>query len=88
MPKQGWEKRDQWLRDHLGQDEWESAQRSITNAHYTDPPTVMAMWDMVKRMGFGGGRVLEPSMGIGDFFGMMPADIKSRSQLAGSSWTA
>ncbi len=83
MPKQGWEKRDQWLRDHLGQDEWESAQRSITNAHYTDPPTVMAMWDMVKRMGFGGGRVLEPSMGIGNFFGMMPADIKGRSQLAG-----
>lgn len=83
MPKQGWEKRDQWLREHLGQDEWESAQRSITNAHYTDPPTVMAMWDMVKRMGFGGGRVLEPSMGIGNFFGMMPADIKGRSQLAG-----
>ncbi|KZK31995.1 hypothetical protein A4F85_04570 [Delftia sp. GW456-R20] len=83
MPKAGWEKRDQWLRDHLGQDEWESAQRSITNAHYTDPPTVMAMWDMVKRMGFSGGRVLEPSMGIGNFFGMMPADIKGRSHLAG-----
>lgn len=83
MPKAGWEKRDQWLRDHLGKDEWESAQRSITNAHYTDPPTVMAMWDMAKRMGFTGGRVLEPSMGIGNFFGMMPADIKGRSQLAG-----
>lgn len=83
MPKQGWEERDSWLRDHLGQDEWESAQRSIINAHYTDPPTVMAMWDMVKRMGFAGGRVLEPSMGIGNFFGMMPADLKTRSQLAG-----
>ncbi|WP_280192153.1 PLxRFG domain-containing protein [Delftia sp. PS-11] len=83
MPKPGWEARDRWLRDHLGQDEWQSAQRSITNAHYTDPPTVMAMWDMVQRMGFSGGRVLEPSMGIGNFFGMMPADIKGRSQLAG-----
>lgn len=83
MPKQGWEERDRWLRDHLGQDEWESAQRSITNAHYTDPPTVMAMWDMAKRMGFTGGRVLEPSMGIGNFFGMMPLELKNRSQLAG-----
>lgn len=83
MPKSGWEARDTWLRDHLGEDEWKSAQRSITNAHYTDPPTVIAMWDMVKRMGFSGGRVLEPSMGIGNFFGMMPAEVKSRSQLAG-----
>ena len=83
MPKEGWGQRDAWLREHLGADEWKSAQRSITNAHYTDPPTVMAMWDMVKRMGFPGGRVLEPSMGIGNFFGMMPADLKARSQLAG-----
>ena len=83
MPKPGWEARDRWLRDQLGEDEWKSAQRSITNAHYTDPPTVMAMWGMVKRMGFSGGRVLEPSMGIGNFFGMMPQEVKSRSQLAG-----
>ncbi len=82
-PKANWEKRDSWLREHLGQKEWESAQRSITNAHYTDPPTVMAMWSMLARMGFDGGRVLEPSIGIGNFFGMMPPEIKSRSQLAG-----
>ena len=66
-PKQGWEARDKWLRDNLGQQEWESLQRSITNAHYTDPPTVTAMWDMVRRMGFTGGRVLEPSMGPSGF---------------------
>ena len=83
MAKDGWQARDTWLRDHLDKDEWESAQRSITNAHYTDPPTVMSMWAMMKRMGFTGGRVLEPSMGIGNFFGMMPADIAGRSQLAG-----
>lgn len=83
QPKAGWEQRDQWLRDHLGQSEWEGMQRSITNAHYTDPPTVLAMWDMVRRMGFTGGRVLEPSMGIGNFYGMMPLDLKERSQLAG-----
>lgn len=83
MPKDNWKDRDRWLRDHMGRDEWESAQRSITNAHYTDPPTVMAMWVMMQRMGFQGGRVLEPSMGIGNFFGMMPADIASRTTLAG-----
>lgn len=83
MPKESWQARDGWLRDHMGREEWESAQRSITNAHYTDPPTVMAMWAMMQRMGFEGGRVLEPSMGIGNFFGMMPAAIAARSQLAG-----
>ncbi|MED5545710.1 MAG: PLxRFG domain-containing protein [Pseudomonadota bacterium] len=83
MHKDGWDARGQWLRDHMGKETWESAQRSITNAHYTDPPTVMAMWEMLKRMGFKGGRVLEPSMGIGNFFGMMPADVAARSQLAG-----
>lgn len=83
MPKDNWKDRDRWLRDHMGREEWESAQRSITNAHYTDPPTVMAMWAMMQRMGFQGGRVLEPSMGIGNFFGMMPADIASRTTLAG-----
>jgi N12 class adenine-specific DNA methylase len=82
-PKQGWEDRDAWLRNNLGQAEWEGMQRSIINAHYTDPPTVMAMWDMVKRMGFTGGRVLEPAIGIGNFYGMMPPDLASRSQRAG-----
>jgi N12 class adenine-specific DNA methylase len=83
MPKEGWEERDRWLRDHLGQAEWESAQRSITNAHYTDPQTVKAMWDVARRLGFQGGRVLEPSMGIGNFFMMMPQDMAARSQLSG-----
>jgi N12 class adenine-specific DNA methylase/GGDEF domain-containing protein len=82
-PKDGWEARDTWLRDSLGQSEWESAQRSILNAHYTDPPTVLAMWSMIARMGFTGGKVLEPAMGIGNFFGMMPLDLKTRSQLTG-----
>ncbi|MBF0255550.1 MAG: hypothetical protein HQL47_03635, partial [Gammaproteobacteria bacterium] len=82
-PKPGWEERSAWLMDSLGEQEWKSAQRSITNAHYTDPPTVLAMWSMLERMGFSGGRVLEPSMGIGNFFGMMPSAIERRSQLTG-----
>jgi N12 class adenine-specific DNA methylase len=79
----GWKSENEWLRQHLGKDEWEDAQRSIINAHYTDPPTVRAMWGMVERLGFKGGRVLEPSMGIGNFFGMMPAQLAANSQLTG-----
>ena len=82
-PKEGWESQDQWLREHLGKDEWQSAQRSIINAHYTDPPTVAAMWEMVERLGFKGGRVLEPAMGIGNFFGLMPDHLSAKSELTG-----
>jgi N12 class adenine-specific DNA methylase len=78
-----WRNEDAWLREHLGKEEWESAQRSIINAHYTDPPTVNAMWDMLRQMGFKGGRVLEPSMGVGNFFGMMPRDLMDKSDLTG-----
>jgi N12 class adenine-specific DNA methylase len=82
-PRPGWEERDRWLRAHLGRPAWESAQASILNAHYTDPPVVLAMWDMVRRAGFEGGRVLEPSMGTGNFFSLMPQDLKARSDLTG-----
>ncbi len=83
QPKDKWEARSDWLRSNVSQKEWESIQRSITNAHYTDPPTVLAMWEMVKRMGFKSGKVLEPSMGIGNFFSMMPKELKQRSLLTG-----
>ena len=81
--KPEWKAEDAWLREHLGKDAWESAQNSIINAHYTDPPTVKAIWDAVKAMGFKGGRVLEPAMGVGNFFGMMPSDIEANSSLTG-----
>ena len=81
--RQGWNTEAAWLREHLGKEQWESAQRSIINAHYTDPPTVKAMWDMVRSMGFKGGRVLEPSMGIGNFYGLMPRDLMGASSLTG-----
>ncbi len=83
MPKPEWEKESNWLREHLGEEAWKSAQNSIINAHYTDPPTVQAMWEIARRLGFKGGRVLEPSMGIGNFFGLMPSDIAEKSKLAG-----
>lgn len=82
-PRKGWDAEGKWLRDHMGKEAWESAQRSIINAHYTDPPTVKTMWDMMANAGFKGGRILEPSMGIGNFFGMMPRDVMGKSALTG-----
>lgn len=81
--KDGWEEENDWLRDTLGKDAWEEAQNSIINAHYTDPYTINSMWEMAKNMGFKGGKVLEPSMGVGNFFGLMPKGIAEKSQLTG-----
>ena len=81
--KKGWESESAWLRDHLGEKGWKSVQESIINAHYTDPDTVQTMWDMVRHFGFKGGRVLEPSIGIGNFFSLMPRDLMDASDLTG-----
>lgn len=83
MVKPEWKDEDAWLRDMLGKEAWQSAQNSIINAHYTDPPTVKAIWAAIEAMGFKGGRVLEPSMGIGNFFGLMPPHLEQASQLTG-----
>lgn len=81
--KEGWKEENDWLRETLGKEAWIEAQNSIINAHYTDPYTINAMWAMAKKMGFKGGKVLEPSMGVGNFFGLMPKDIAEKSQLTG-----
>jgi N12 class adenine-specific DNA methylase len=82
-PQPAFAKESEWLRDHLGQAGWESIRDSIINAHYTDPPHIQALWRIVEHLGFKGGRVLEPSMGIGSFFGLMPDVIRSKSSLTG-----
>lgn len=63
------------LKAAITEEEWEAARSSINNAHYTGPAIIRAMWDAVKKMGFSGGRVLEPAMGVGSFFGLCPADL-------------
>lgn len=82
-PQPAFEKESEWLREHLGKAGWESIRDSIINAHYTDPPHVEALWRIVQHLGFKGGRVLEPSMGIGSFFGMMPDVLRAKSSLTG-----
>ena len=55
---------------------------SVLNAHYTSPTIIRAIYDAVERMGFISGNVLEPAMGVGNFFGMMPESM-SDSRLYG-----
>ncbi|NWK74124.1 PLxRFG domain-containing protein [Acinetobacter sp. SwsAc6] len=78
-----WKERNLWLREKLGKEAWESAKDSTINAHFTDPYTVAAMWSMAEKMGFTGGRVLEPAIGTGNFISLMPYHLKQRSQVTG-----
>lgn len=71
------------LQKLLSPEEYERAKRSTLNAHYTSPRVVQKMWEMVDRLGFKGGRVLEPSMGVGYFYGLMPRTLMASSKLAG-----
>ncbi len=71
------------LKRLLGERDYERAKASTINAHYTAPKIVQKMWDVARRLGFKGGRVLEPGMGVGYFYGLMPRDLMARSKLAG-----
>lgn len=68
----------------LSPDELAAARRSTQNAHYTSPELVRYMWDLAKRFGFDGGNILEPSMGSGNFFGMMPKSIRNNVTAMGN----
>lgn len=69
--------------DLMTPEETQAAKRSTTNAHYTSVPVIRAMWRGVQRLGFSRGRVLEPSMGVGHFFGAMPSEVAASTSWAG-----
>lgn len=71
------------LKDLLTKDEYETAARSTQYAHYTAEHVIRSMWDAVERMGFKGGSVFEPGMGVGHFLGMMPPDLAKDSHYQG-----
>ena len=79
----GWEKEVADLKALMTPEEYRAAQSSTKNAHYTSPEIVSGMWDAMRRLGFTGGRVIEPSVGVGNFFGLMPADVRAASALHG-----
>lgn len=71
------------LQELLTPEEYEAARASTTTSFYTPPEVVSAVWDMIERVGFTGGSVLEPSAGIGHFFGLMPVRLSAKSDLSG-----
>lgn len=79
----GWAKEVAELDEILHPEEYHAAASSTKNAHYTSPEIVSGMWQAMQRLGFTGGRVLEPSVGVGNFFGLMPASVRSASALHG-----
>ena len=87
-PKSGWEKEFQELRQLvtdgiISEEEYRGMSESTKNAHYTSMEVISAMYDGLKKLGFQGGRMLEPSSGVGNFVGGMPADMTSSVK----SWT-
>jgi N12 class adenine-specific DNA methylase len=65
------------LKELLTEEEWQAARSSTINAHYTSRPVIEQMWSLVQRLGFQGGRVLEPGAGIGHFAGLTPESLRS-----------
>ena len=70
--KDNWAKEYAQLKTLLPEQEYEMARASTLNAHYTSPTVIKAIYDGLEQMGFKSGNILEPSMGIGNFFGMLP----------------
>ena len=80
--KDGWAKEYTELKGLLSEDEYAAARSSTLNAHYTSPTVIRGIYDAVERMGFRSGNILEPSMGVGNFFGLLP-DSMADSRLYG-----
>ena len=80
--KDSWAKEYAELKGLLSEDEYAAARSSTLNAHYTAPVVIRSIYDAVERMGFRSGNILEPSMGVGNFFGMLP-DSMAGSRLYG-----
>ena len=81
--KTEWTKEFTELKELLTDEEYTSARGSTLNAHYTDISVIKAMYDGLKQLGFTGGRMMEPSSGVGNFVGAMPADMAANVR----SWT-
>ena len=80
--KDSWAKEYAELKGLLSEDEYAAARSSVLNAHYTAPVVIRSIYDAVEKMGFQSGNILEPSMGVGNFFGMLP-DTMADSRLYG-----
>ena len=79
----GWEEEQQQLRQLLSDDEYKAARASTLTSFYTPPEVTDGVYQALRQFGFEGGNILEPSMGVGNFFAKMPDDIRDGSKLYG-----
>ena len=75
--KPAWASEYAQLKELLTPEEYVAARSSTLNAHYTSPTVIQAIYEAVGRMGFETGNILEPSMGVGNFFGMLPEEMRN-----------
>lgn len=75
--KSNWSAEYQELKGLLSEEEYASARESTLNAHYTSPTIIRNMYEALDKMGFEKGNILEPAMGIGNFFGMIPEKMQN-----------
>lgn len=78
-----WGNQHKELRAMLTDSEWNAASRSQLDAFYTDPKIVKSIYGAIHKMGFTRGRVIDPSVGVGNFFGLMPEEMRKNSNLHG-----
>jgi N12 class adenine-specific DNA methylase len=75
-PRSDWEEIARDVKEHLTPEEYDSARASTPNAHFTSPLVIQTLWQAMERFGLGAGaQILEPSMGVGHFFGLMPESL-------------
>lgn len=83
------ENNSSWAAEHkelvetLTEDEYTAAKGTVLNAHYTSPTVINAIYKGLETLGFSGGNILEPAMGVGNFFGVMPEEMRKESRLHG-----
>lgn len=75
--KDNWAQEYTTLKGLLTDDEYAAARASTLNAHYTSPTVIRAIYDAIQQMGFEAGNILEPAMGVGNFFGMLPPEMQN-----------
>lgn len=81
--KSSWSSEHKELAETLTEDEYTAAKSTVLNAHYTSPTVINGIYKGLSALGFSGGNVLEPAMGVGNFFGVMPEEMRKESRLHG-----
>jgi N12 class adenine-specific DNA methylase len=82
-PDRDWQELASQVKTVLEPAEYSSAFESVLNAHYTSYEVIREIYEGLDHLGFNGGRILEPSMGVGNYLGVMPRDLERRSEVTG-----